>query len=125
MKAILLLCLIASLNCNLVDTALCLFQNDKLKSIVSEVIDTLKTQNFNKLIEIVLSNFSDAKSMVLNCLNKETGDETEPILLDGTYKEITACRLACGKDRECFLRCLEIVCQSESIQEDVKEAEIN
>ena len=115
MKAILLLCLIASLNCNLVDTALCLLQNDKLKSIVSEVIDTLKTQNFNKLIEIVLSNFSDAKSMVLNCLNKETGDETDPIL--STPAEIAACRLSCGKDKECFLRCVELVYQVKEVEE--------
>ena len=75
MKAILLICLIASLNCNLVDTALCLFKNDKVKTIASDILSALNEKDFNKIIEIALSNFSDIKTIVQNCLN-----EDEPIL---------------------------------------------
>ncbi len=71
MKAILLICLIASLNCSLVDTALCLFTNDKVKSIVSDILAALKESNFNKIIEIALSKFSDVKLIVQDCLNEE------------------------------------------------------
>ena len=80
MKAILLICLIASLNCNLVDTALCLFKNDKVKSIASGILAAVKENNFNKIIEIALSNLSDVKSIVQNCWNEE------PILSKSTGK---------------------------------------
>ena len=71
MKAILLICLIASLNCNLVDTALCLFTNDKVISIASDILAALKENNFTKIIEIALSKFNDVKLIVQNCLNEE------------------------------------------------------
>ena len=68
MKAILLLCLIVALNCNLMDTGFCLIRNDKIKSLVSQVIDTIKNKNFSKLIQIALSNFKEVKSIVSNFL---------------------------------------------------------
>ena len=71
MKAILLICLIASLNCNLVDTALCLIKNDEVKNVVSEILAAIKEKNFNKIIEIALSKFSDFKLIVQNCLTEE------------------------------------------------------
>ena len=61
MKAILLLCLIAALNCDLMDTALCLVGNNKIRSFVSLVIDTAKNQNFFRLFQIALSNYKELK----------------------------------------------------------------
>ena len=100
MKAILLLCLIAALNCNLMDTALCLIRNDKIRSLVTEVIDTVKNKNFSKLIEIALSNFKEVKSIALNCLNDE------PILKQQDWRDVAACRIACGKDHDCLIDCV-------------------
>ena len=80
MKAILILCLIASLNCSFLDTALCLFQNAKIRTIVSEAIEAVKAKDFNKLIQIAFANFNDVKSIVQNCLNGE------PILQSKTGK---------------------------------------
>ena len=103
MKAILLLCLIAALNCNFIDTAFCLIRNDKLRSLVTEVIDTVKNKNFFKLIEIASSNFEEVKSIVLNCVNKEPilKAQSEP------WKEVAACRIACGKDKDCLIKCIK------------------
>ena len=101
MKAILLLCLIVALNCNLMDTAFCLIRNDKIKSLVSQVIDTIKNKNFSKLIQIALSNFNEVKSIVKNCL------DDEPVLKEVGPATVLACKLACGKDKECLIRCVE------------------
>jgi hypothetical protein len=100
MKAILLLCLIAALNCNFIDTAFCLIRNDKLRSLVTEVIDTVKNKNFFKLIEIAMSNFQEVKSIVLNCVNDE------PVLKMQDWRDVAACRIACGKDKDCLIECI-------------------
>ena len=118
MKAILLLCLIAALNCNFIDTAFCLIRNDKLRSLVTEVIDTVKNKNFFKLIEIAMSNFNEVKSIVLNCVNDE------PVLKaasEGGWKEIAACRIACGKDKQCLIDCLKASSGQVERVEDVVE----
>lgn len=111
MKAILLLCLIVALNCNLMDTAFCLIRNDKIKSLVSQVIDTIKNKNFSKLIQIALSNFNEVKSIVKNCLDDEPALKAPRSLLqnvaaDASWKEILACKLACGGDNECLVKCV-------------------
>ena len=109
MKAILLLCLIASLSCtNLVDTVKCLLKNEKLRSIVSEAIDTVKSNNFNKLIEIGLYNFVDVKLIVQNCLTekRDLADDEEPILQKGG-DVVLACKFACGKDKVCLIDCIK------------------
>ena len=104
MKAILLLCLIAALNCNLMDTAFCLIRNDKIRSVASQVIDTVKNKNFFKLIEIASSNFEEVKSIVLNCVNKE------PILKaqsDNDWNKLNECRDYCGKRKDCLISCIK------------------
>lgn len=116
MKAILLLCLIVALNCNLMDTAFCLIRNDKIKSLVSQVIDTIKNKNFSKLIQIALSNFNEVKSIVKNCL------DDEPVLKEPGWKEIVACRGVCGKDKDCLIRCIEAI--SGVKKEEVREVEV-
>ena len=113
MKAILLLCLIAALNCNFIDTAFCLIRNDKLRSLVTEVIDTVKNKNFFKLIEIAMSNFNEVKSIVLNCVNDE------PVLKAASegWQEVVACKVACGKDKDCLIKCVEAASREEKALE--------
>ena len=86
------------------DTTLCLIRNDKIKSLVTEVMDTLKSKNFSKLIQIALSNFKEVKSIVLNCVNDD-----EPILKTSNYdwRDVIACRRACEGDVDCLRKCLE------------------
>ena len=113
MKAILLLCLIVALNCNLMDTAFCLIRNDKIKSLASQVIETIKNKNFSKLIEIALNNFNEVKSIVKNCLDDEPVLKEQSILpsvqTEATWKEVAACRIACGKDKQCLIDCVKAV----------------
>jgi hypothetical protein len=82
------------------DTAFCLIRNDKIKSLVSQVIDTIKNKNFSKLIQIALSNFNEVKSIVKNCL------DDEPALKEASWKEILACKAACGGDKDCLVACV-------------------
>ena len=82
------------------DTTLCLIRNDKIKSLVTEVMDTLKSKNFSKLIQIALSNFKEVKSIVLNCVNDE------PVLKMQDWRDVAACRIACGKDKDCLIECI-------------------
>ena len=71
MKVILLLCLIAALNCDLMDTAFCLIENEKIRKTFSQVTDYIKKGNFYKIMTTVTSNFNEIKSILLNCVNKE------------------------------------------------------
>ena len=68
---LLVLCLVASFNCNFVDVASCLLKNKKLVSIVSESINLVKEKKFIELFEFVLSNIKQVKSITLTCLNDE------------------------------------------------------
>ena len=97
MKVIILLCLIISLNCNIFDTALCLFQNEKLRNVVSEVISAVKEKNFNKVIEIALANFNDVRSIAQNCLNEEPNLQTKT----GNPPKI---KIKCSPDRIRFCK---------------------
>jgi hypothetical protein len=94
------------------DTAFCLIRNDKIKSLVSQVIDTIKNKNFSKLIQIALSNFNEVKSIVKNCLDdepvhKDPSSVLQNVKLQAKAKEILACRVACGKDKDCLISCIE------------------
>ena len=71
MKAILLLCLIAALNCDLMDTAFCLIENEKIRKTFSQVSDYIKKGNLYKCMTTITSKFNEIKSIVLNCVNKE------------------------------------------------------
>ena len=105
MKKILILCLIISLNCNLIDTGLCLFRNEKLRHIASDVIDTIKEKNWMKAISIVMMNFEEIKSIFGECLHPEPVPE-QPKSKDDICDE------KCGDigdyhDREdCYKDCL-------------------
>jgi hypothetical protein len=98
------------------DTAFCLIRNDKIKSLVSQVIDTIKNKNFSKLIQIALSNFNEVKLIVKNCL------DDEPVLKEAGWREILACRAACGKDHDCLIKCVEAA--SGVKKEEVREVEV-
>ena len=67
------------------------------------------------LLEIALSNFKEVKSIVLNCVN-----DNEPIRKDASnsWKEVIACRIACGKDKECLVKCVE------AASKDVKKVDV-
>ena len=68
---LLVLCLVASFNCNFVDVASCLLKNKKLVSIVSEGINLVKEKKFIELFEFALSNLNEVKTITLTCLNDE------------------------------------------------------
>lgn len=130
MKAILLLCLISLLNCKFLDVALCLYKNDKLRSIATEVVDSFKTNNFNAFVEILLSNLDNVKTIAQKCFVKKTNlqnEAEEPTLLAAEvestreiledvmveaadWKDVLACRALCGrKDHECKMKCLDAI----------------
>ena len=68
---LLVICLIASFNCNFVVVATCLLKNKKLVTIVSEGINLIKEKKFSELLLFALSNLNELKTITLTCLNDE------------------------------------------------------
>ena len=63
MKAILILCLLATLNCNFIDTAFCLIGNEKIQDTFTDVFSSIKVKDWIKMLNIIESNLSDIIDM--------------------------------------------------------------
>ena len=102
MKTLLILCLIVSLNCNLLDIGICLFSNEKLRNVVGDVIKSIKEKNFGNILSIVLINFNEVKSIVVNCFNDE------PILQGKYIPNCNHCKNmeSIRSEINCFKRCM-------------------
>ena len=108
MKAILVLCLLVTLNCNLIDTALCIYKNEKVRYVVGEAISAFKSKDWIKIVSLVLQNFEEVKSIVMNCLDDV---DDEPVLKT-PIEEGNLCLKKC-KDlgdyherKDCYLDCV-------------------
>ena len=72
MKALLFLYLLASISCfNLLNAGLCIFGNEKIISLAGNIISSVKDKDFGNVINLLLSNFSELKNIVANCLESE------------------------------------------------------
>ena len=78
MKIILALLLIVSLNCHIIDTTICLLNNDKLRSVVVEVLTAIKEKNLVKIVSTALQNFKEVKSIVVKCVEQKPEPQPDP-----------------------------------------------
>ena len=69
MKVILILCLLATLNCDIISTALCLLGNEKIRTFAIEVISKIKNKEWDDLPFLVIANFSSLKNAVVSCIS--------------------------------------------------------
>ena len=72
MKAILVLCLLASITCGNVLT--CLMQDQKLIKIAGEIITAITQKEYEKIITILSENFFVIVQEVMKCLKDEDDD---------------------------------------------------
>lgn len=62
------------------------------------------------------------------CIRNNLNQDTEPIdpdkdvVLKGPVAIIAACRIACGSDKDCLIKCIQA--SNGTLQEDVKQAEV-
>ena len=80
MKAILILCLLATLNCDILSTVFCLIRNEKVKTFATEVISKIKKKEWSTLPTLIFSNFNQLKDAVVSCIGQE---EEEKVILKG------------------------------------------
>ena len=73
MKAILVLCLLASITCGNVLT--CLMQDQKLIKIAGEIITAITQKEYEKIITILSENFFVIVQEVMKCLTDEDDDD--------------------------------------------------
>ena len=102
MRTLLILCLIVSLNCNILDIGMCLFSNEKLRNVVGDVIKSIKEKNFVNILSIVLTNFNEVKSIIVDCFNDE------PVLKDAFQRCKSFCFLSgfpMEQMGQCFQNC--------------------
>ena len=72
MRVFLVLCLLVSISSfDLLTTGICLFTHKKLRTIVKDIIDTIKEEDFGKLFGLVLSNLGEVKSIVQECIEDD------------------------------------------------------
>ena len=83
MKAILILCLLATLNCNFIDTAFCLIGNEKIQNTFTDVVSAIKEKDFNEIFNIVISNLPDIIDIVGDCVKPEKNDDEGEVVLEG------------------------------------------
>ena len=107
MKIILILCLLFTINCNYnyIDISICLVKSDKLRSIIVDVLTSIKEKNWNKIIFSAFIKLSEVKSIVQNCI------EPEPIPVEPDSKD-DICAEKCKDEveyherEECYKDCL-------------------
>ena len=108
MKAILILCLLATLNCNFLSTLFCVIGNEKIRAFATEVITKIKNKDWANLPLLVLNNFNQLKDVVVSCIGQK---EEEVVLKQRDADIITSCYRTCGNARpedynECVNYCI-------------------
>ena len=71
MRALVIICLIAALNCNFIDTVICIASNPKVSGFLVKVFELIKEKNLNELPSLLIANFSNLYQAVTECLNTE------------------------------------------------------
>ena len=71
MRVLLIICLIAALNCSVIDTVVCIASNPKVSNFLVKAIELVKEKNFKELPNLLLSNFSNLYEAVTGCLDTE------------------------------------------------------
>ena len=70
MKALLLLCLIALISCNIVDVAMCLYADSTIVELVKVAIEAVKTANFSPILSFLVSNITKVFPAFSTCFSK-------------------------------------------------------
>ena len=105
MKAILILCLLATLNCNFLSTLFCVIGNEKIRAFATEVITKIKNKDWANLPLLVLNNFNQLKDVVVSCIGQK---EEEVVLKQRDADIITSCYRTCGNARpEDYNECVD------------------
>ena len=112
MKVILILCLLATLNCDIISTALCLLGNEKIRTFAIEVISKIKNKEWDDLPFLVIANFSSLKNAVVSCISPKE----EEVILKDEYDRLELCTQKCSQNgaldldyvgvRECINFCV-------------------
>ena len=106
MKVFLILCLLATLNCDIISTVLCLVSNEKLRTVVLEVVDLVKEKQWSTLPFYVLAKFDEVKSIVLNCVRPD-----DEVILKDTVEELCIKNCSGGyafePDPSCVKYCIQ------------------
>ena len=92
MAPILILCLLATLNCDIISTFFCLLGNEKIRTFANEVISKIKNKEWDSLPVLVIENFSSLKNAVVSCI----GPKEEEVVLKDEFDRYELCRQKCS-----------------------------
>ena len=105
MKAILILCLLATLNCNFLSTLFCVIGNEKVRAFATEVITKIKNKDWANLPLLLLNNFNQLKDVVVSCIGQK---EEEVVLKQNLGDRIASCGNSCQYARpEDYNECVD------------------
>ena len=109
MKAIYFIFLLSLVCCKTtLETIQCFLTNEKIITQVSNVVNSLKTEDFGKIFQSVIEAYSIVKNEVEKCL-----EEDEPVLQISSKPnynliKLEKCKMRCGDyyyDYECIKKC--------------------
>ncbi len=69
MKAFLILCLLCTLNCDILSTLICLVQSEPLRNFISVVVAKIPENNLLDLGLYIFGKFEEIKAIFTNCIN--------------------------------------------------------
>ena len=109
MRVFLVLCLLVSISSfDLLTTGICLFTHKKLRTLVKDAIDTIKEEDFGKLLNLVLSNIGEVKSIVQECIEDDISLQLQ---LCENYDEcIKRCDEKFKGSQLCYAKCAQYAC---------------
>ena len=111
MKAILILYLLATFNCDILSIVFCIIGNEKVKAFATEVITKIKKKDWASLPLLVISNFNQLKDAVVSCIGQK--QEEEVILKQYNADIYLSCINTCTYEND-YSRCVN-QCYSKTI----------
>ena len=89
MRAILLICLIVLINnqTNVVNKAVCLFNNPKIQEIASEIINLLSQNSYEKIIPKLIESYPILKENYKKCFYEKPTKEIKDNVVKGSWYE--------------------------------------
>ena len=113
MRVVLVLCLLAFMSCqkDIIDIAKCLYENPKIKELISDVMIAIATKDFSKLWPKIMESLPELIQAVVKCVMTE--NEVNLQMKDPIRCPL--CKVSCNvKNYEirqaCLKRCNTLYC---------------
>ena len=115
MKAVLFVCLLTLLSCQIdfLGTAKCIISKPKVREVGFKIINLVLNKEYKEILPTLFASFDELKESVVECLSSE--EEDEVVLKDNAlckhWFKYTVCGAKCGPLNDaCIKNCFKQYC---------------